>query len=1493
MQETWGPSRGSAPLGSARFPPWWIDMRQINIKLVLILTLVAVLGGAGIFALNRLMVSRNAGSLLTRAEAAVEKGERNEALQLLSRYVEMRPDDAEAYSLYSELLLEAAQSPGAGRSDFSRAYSSLETAVRKDPNNLFLRQQLARFQIFINRPGDAREHLLVLRDRIGKASAETPEADGDPESPQVETEPRETGKKLLSPGEIDVLLARALAGTARFDEAADVLAERIGYDRSAKTFSVPVNEAEKGNTDAYILLALILDDEIRSTSEAEAILSRLVEVNADDARAWLAMKGWHAQRGDAQAAAEDVLKAIEVAPDDLEALLASFELSLERRQMDEAGRAVARAAELYPAEERVVRAAAMLALRQGDRPEAIEVLKQGLERMPGQVSLLMMLADTYLQIGEIEQTDETVKQLTAVSGDSNPAVGLLQARLSMARMRWREAQQQLETIRPMANPSSDIVRQIDLYLGQCYEKLGQIDRQLEANQRVLSDDPNSIAARVGAAAALSSSGRKEQARAEYEVIFNAMAPDDVSAFPQIWNPLLQLRIDEQLALPSEDRDWTRTDELVELLGGSPRINDAQIAILRADVLVRKEQPDAAIALLREGLSRDPSSEPLLGALVTLLRQFEGPAAALSVIEAAPEEVRNTPTLMTLEASVVASGPREEAAARLTELEKRTIGLQLAGKNTVVNAIANAYAAIEQDTDAARVYRELLAEAPDNLAGWEALFRLAEQTNNVELIKEASRSIARLSGPASAEAKVAEAATLMLETRLAAAARAEGGVEAAFDDSARQALTRIRGLLIEAETERQNWHEIQLRFADIALAERDLDTAIDRLKQAARLAPGNTLILRRMISLLHSANRLDEAKEAMALLRPQEMQGLERVTADIEFRSGNFDAAVAIAERAIPEDSQSVEDLAWFGRILSSAGETERAIQFFRRVVEQDPSRPADWLSLISLLIESGQKDSAELTVEEATAALSSPDREMIGAQGAELLGRYEEAEDALRQALESADSDAIQLGQTLASFLIRRGRLDDAEKQLADVISAPLQKSRDRPVKAWARRTLAELLADRGSYRELQQAVALIDANAEDERGLSPDDMSLIVRLLAARLEPASWRQALERLEDLEDLQPPSIQQRLLEAQLLEKLGRWDEARNAYISLLGTTNPPPLVYAALIEKLIIHEELTTASMWLQKLEQQARDAPITHALTAKLAVAEDDREKAVEAAKELMPTETVPDERLNELRSTAMLMEDLGFPKAAAQLWETFASRSVDGALGRAEFLGRQGETSAALDLLENVWEQIPLERLLQSGVVIARNEAAPPSEATATRLKDWFQKAKRIDPGSLTIPLLEAEFLDLEGQPEAVEAVYRELLERADLLGTQRAIVANNLAFHLAKPDTIDEASRLIETAIDELGPHPDLLDTRGLIRLAQGQVEKSVQDLQEAVLAPTAAKFLHLAEAQLSARQVSAARRSLEQAKKLGLKPERLSSSDQQRLEQVEAGLSSSTGA
>jgi tetratricopeptide (TPR) repeat protein len=248
-------------------------------------------------------------------------------------------------------------------------------------------------------------------------------------------------------------------------------------------------------------------------------------------------------------------------------------------------------------------------------------------------------------------------------------------------------------------------------------------------------------------------------------------------------------------------------------------------------------------------------------------------------------------------------------------------------------------------------------------------------------------------------------------------------------------------------------------------------------------------------------------------------------------------------------------------------------------------------------------------------------------------------------------------------------------------------------------------------------------------------------------------------------------------------------------------------------------------------------------------------------------------------------MEQLGFPKAADKVFGQFAELSPEGAAARVEFLGRQKRPEEALDLLEARWDEMSLERALTTAIQVVRVQDDP--KEWTPRIEPRLVKAKRLDPGSVVIQLLEAELLALEAKPDEAEKIYRDLLTRSDIDGTQKAIISNNLAFHLAKPGSTAEARKLIDAAIDELGPLPDLLDTRGMIRMAAGESQDAVADFSEAVLQPSDVKFLHLAWAQFETGDQAAAKSSLEAGRRRGLENSRLSPDDRERLAKLEAAF------
>jgi thioredoxin-like negative regulator of GroEL len=111
---------------------------------------------------HRFQVRRNAGALVRMARSKQQEGNSMEAMGLFSRYLAYKPDDAEAQAEFARLMIEFAERPTATKDDRSYAYSVLETAVRKNPDDLLLRRRLAEWMIRFARFGDASQELTGI-----------------------------------------------------------------------------------------------------------------------------------------------------------------------------------------------------------------------------------------------------------------------------------------------------------------------------------------------------------------------------------------------------------------------------------------------------------------------------------------------------------------------------------------------------------------------------------------------------------------------------------------------------------------------------------------------------------------------------------------------------------------------------------------------------------------------------------------------------------------------------------------------------------------------------------------------------------------------------------------------------------------------------------------------------------------------------------------------------------------------------------------------------------------------------------------------------------------------------------------------------------------------------------------------------------------------------------------------------------------------------------
>ena len=1447
-------------------------MKRVNVKLLLALVATLVVAAGGVYGLRRFQIARNAGGLLKIARQKLEEGKRVEALQYYQRYVGLRPNDDDAYAEFAEILLKQANAPDATRNDMARAYNTLETAVRRSPANDELRAGLAEFQLRIGRFADAREHLDVLLGRLRDGTLAGPgeDATGDAD-PLAATDP----------DTLRLMLARSFLGTGDFARAAELAGDIVGYDIENRSFSgEPRADAP---TDAYVLLAAMLEEKLKAKEAAQQVWEKLAEVKGDDMQTWLAMARWHRQRGDLAAARQDVDRALQVAPEADAPLFAAFELAQVSGDLPGAEALAKRAMEKFPEDERSFRGLAVVYQQQGKLAEAEQVLRDGVAALPTRAPLLLMLADTLLQQNEIAEAEQTITRFKEVFGQTNPAVGLFEARILVARQRWAEAKQKLQAVRPLVAGSDDFTRQVDLYLAQCAEQLGEFDEQLEASQRVLSDNPNSLPARVGAATAMMASGKPDEALEEFEVIAAGIPADKLPAIPQVWLPLVQLRVSAQAKLPPEKRDWSKVDALLESLQQAPQVSVPQMALLRADVLVRKGEIEAAAAVLAKAADQGNQSNPQIAAArASLALRSGGPAAAREFLAQLPADVAGHPALLAIDAQAATGEGPEEARAAFARIETEARRLPDDVAARLLAQLAALSLGIGDRPGAERLWTEAAAKRPDDVQARSALFDLAAESGDVSKTRAAAEALAAVTGVDSPMGMVARAAVNVLEVRQSLAARQEaGGPMPELTATERTALDGARNMLIEAENERPGWNRIQSLFAEIEGLRGNVPAAIERLQRSVSLGPTNPAVVRQLVSLLYATNRIEEARRALTSLGP-EASGLDRLSAEVEMRAGKFDDAVALAERTVVADSTNADELLWLGQLLERSGKKDQAVPIVERAVAAAPQRPETWLTLVSLQLAQGKRKAAEQTLDRSADALSDPQRSLALAQGNEMLGRLDEADRFYRSAA-AAGQDA-EVSRRLAEFLLRRGRLDGVREVLDQILAMPSATKGPRSTHAWARRMRAELVAQRGTFLAFQAALDLLQENADSKGSLGPEDLALEARLLAGRPEPASWRRGITTLQALAEVQPLSVEQRIQLAQLQEKTGQWESCRDGLISIAATPAAPPAIVALVADKMIDHGETSAARAWLRRLQAAAAESPLAWAIEAKLAVAEGDRTTAAAAARKLMPPANVGAEQADTLASTARLFEELGFIKAADKVLDQFAKLTPEGVITRAAFLGRQQQTAAALDLLETCLEKVPAERLLQVAVEVVRDGE---DASFAERIEPWFGKALREDPESVPLPLLQAELRDIQGRPADAEAVYRELLARQRLEPLQSAIVTNNLAFHLAQPETAAEARELIDRAIAELGPHPDLLDTRGLVALAAGDPRQAVADLREATLQPTATKLLHLAFAEVKAGDLEAAKRSLEAARKKQLRPSRLTKADRERLGVVEAAM------
>ena len=1458
-------------------------MKTVNLKLLIIVAVLVLGGMGGVYAIHEYQVYRNADNILVLARERAEEGRSDEAAGLYVRYIGLRNNDNEARTEFAKLMLRKIGATRSSKATQAQAYDALETAVRRNPDDDDLREQLAGFLYRTGNFTEARQHFGLIRDhRMAKpvpattapAASEKASASGDESAP-----------KAVTPDHlIDLRYATSCAGMGRYDEAAEVASKLIGFDVGTKSFDTswePLAEC----SEAYLLIAEILERRYSDTATASRVMRRLPEVYPTDHKSWLSMATWSFFHDDLSAAGIEIARAAQLAPESPQVLFAEFEIAMRTNDFPRAKKVIVEGLAPYADDARVVIGHADLAKRMADPNLALEILGKGVETLPDNPVILGRLIDLLFDLQRGEEAIPHVEAMRALEGDDNPVVGWADARILMERRQWHPALEKLKQLRPSIAGFQQLAHAVDLAMAICHQALGQSDELLEASRRVLATEPNSYQARVALATAHAQAGRSDEALAEFESLAALQAEEDLPRMQLLWAPLLDLRVKDQLRRPEAERNWKKVDALVELLSTSPHIGNAQLASIQSNVLQRRGDNSAAVEVAFQAFEAAPDDPQVAAQFVTLLLADAQVDRARETIVRMNSLVRQDPRVLAAEARSAASLGGEEGEAGLAAVEAAC--KEIPTKDAVLVLLAVMSTRIQQRNipEAERIAAVILEREPSEVRAHASLLQIAIDQKDVAKLTAYAEQIGDLTGRSSPQSRVAQAMVLILKVQVARDLQlGEDKVSPPLSAEDRIDLDQARNYLMEAESDRPGWFQIQQCLAEIAGIRGDASASISHLQKAIEQGNTNPGVPRMLAGLLRQTGRLDEAQQVIDSMGQGAGLGATRIRADIDVQAGRFDEAVAKAEAITLEQGSDVDHLLWFAGLLQRCEKQPRALEVLEQAAELAPDRLDCWIETIQQQLLLGKTQRADESLQRAIASLGGAEGEILKAITYEMRRNPAKAEEAYRSATLTAPTDP-RVARRFAEFLLRRGQLKPAKEELLRIIAMP--EAAGTTSLYWARRKIAQEFTRNSTYRELLETLQILEQNTDAEGKMTPEDLKIEFAILMDREEPECWRRAISLLDDLKRRRDLDTEQRVLRAWLQDKLGNWLESRESLFDIAAEQDCPPAVIATLVEQLIAHGELASARTWANRLRQNAPDAVMTVRLDAKLAIAADDREAAAEASRKLIPSGSLTPENAISMGLVAQLVEELGFPKAADKLYKEYADVSAEGILARASFLGRQQRTDEAVELLETAWDNVPVLDILGTSLGILEANGTSPSTAADQRVIEMVAKARRLDPDSSMIQVLHGALMELIGKPEEAIAIYRQLLASPDLPPSIAARASNNLAAVLIGRKETEEARTLIQSAVVELGPHPALLDTQALVWLARGDTTRAIGDLKEAMLAPTATTYLHMAMAAYDARMASECRAALINAESKGLRKERLNADDRERLAALDKAL------
>ncbi|WP_152054276.1 tetratricopeptide repeat protein [Tautonia marina] len=1398
------------------------------------------------------------------AEAKLRRAARqsDQALRHLNSYLERNPDDPEMAILRAELMAERATGAGPYEERVAQIHQRILVRFSNLPKEELdeVRYRLADLYIRLSDALQADYQQSGLAEQVvaqGRYPAAIELAQAlDPNDPRTQA-----------------LLGKAYEGQRDIPTALDA------YERAWELYPEALAKAPddekpiEGILEVAWRMARLYRDHPEVDGNADEVLTELASILPDSAEALLVRFFFYRESDDPEKAGQALEDARDQAPEDPKVLITLVEHSLEQGDTATAKTAFQAIPEDYHREnrQRVAMLGGLIDHYERRTADAMTQWDEGLKVAGGNdADLAWWLAYVSLKTGEIEKAKQLIDQFKRLSGgnDNDPRYQLLLALDANARGDVQNAITILEALRARRGNPPLVQNKATQELASCYVLVGKNEEAEALFQDVeAADSGSSLVLVISHADVLENLGRTREA---IDLLTTARTTFDDD--PALLLLLLRLRLSEQSRQEPATRSWAafdqdaeRVQEMSEDVLPPQSLQRLELELMRADRHLLANQPDQADDRLKEAQKTWPTNSRLWAARAELLKRSGDPEAALALLEEGMKQAGDGPTLrLTLARLLVDLGRGREAQQRLID------GIDQLGSDAqreLWQALGRLRMA-QGDYDGARAaflsWSKLAPNAP------EPILELIEVALLANRIPEAELYLDRL--------KLSNGENA-ISTRMAAASILLHQVERG-DTEARDRCLTLVGEVLQEVPGLSSAHMLNGRIQEVI---GNPEGAAEAYRTAWK--QGNREALLRLVDQLVKLGQVEELEQLTAESGPGSAAGIRRVSAQALLAVGaGLDGADRLQDSAVEDPGAPAVANTVRARALLLAGRYDELEQLLDEQAEKQatPKNAAPWLELITTQVRLGRDQATlERTIDRALERSTGIPSELLEARLRWAIGDLQAADKVLEDALDNeiVNPDLI-IGA--ASFYQQTGRPDRAEPLLERLMDNP-------SVAAGAALQLAMVLTERapGDPETWKRARDLAS------NGPMTPERRLAIGVVQSRApKPEQRREAIPVFEtlmaDLPLTDGRAVQARNQLARLLIELGEFDRAAQITEISADLSTAPAEAIVLHVRALLKADRLAEAGSQLSRLELLRPGDPEVADLRSDQLIranAGNPSDLVEQVANRL----TSPGGDLF-ARAAALQLLTVGTPEAleaADQIAQDLAQTTPGSQWVSGLVLAVRGRFEEALEQCAASLEAVDLTdqtaRIGLTEAVLQAVQAAP-----ITQRVDQVARARPIiatllnkRPGDPDLLTASAILYHHAGDYQKEAELYREILERrpGDLLALYNLGLV--LSEGLEQPE---QGLAEIDRMERRVGPVPAVLGARGVILIRQKRFDEAIQALEQAVaIEPTAARHYYLALASLKSGRNDQFRTHLDQARTLGLDPNTIDPWHQDELQDI----------